>query len=181
MNKLFCCGTLLSMIAVLSGCAYDNDVDKKTCSDIVRVTGEPDMTKAPQFSVNGVTSGASLSVSLSVDDEVALVDLWLGGENQSGSFFIPLVTDVVTPANQVLQYNIDTTGFQAGAYYLWVDLCSDSVGACGNGSPGSGVIYSLKYRDAPNPEYVRKVYWDGAAVDRKAVDACISVPYFYVN
>lgn len=182
MNKLFCVGLVISATMALTACAYDNATDANKCADVVRVAGEPDMTKAPQFSVNGVSSGAALNVSIFVDADVSFVDLRVGGITQSGDFnYYPVVTETVSPANQTLQYQIDTTGYQTGAYFLWVNLCSDGVDTCSNTSSGTGVIYTLKYRDAPTPEYVRQVYWQAGAVNSQPVDACIVAPLFYVN
>lgn len=150
-----------------------------SCSDIISIAGEPDMTGAPYFSASTVTAGDLVTISVPIDADVAHISLSMISDLQATNIsIVSVVSEAVTPGEQVWQYQIDTTNYDASVYYPDIDLCTDS-NSCTGASAGIGVAYSVSIMDYYN--YYRRQFWNNGLVNDTETAACMRVPFVRVN
>ena len=169
------------IIFVLAACSSGGGGSASEGCTVISVAGEPDLTNKPSFTMNTLTAGDLVTITVPVDADVSFIKLQMVSSLLETNIYVePVASEAVIPGDQNWQYEIDTSGYVAGSYFPDIELCSDP-NSCTGLSSGKGVSYFNNNFNTTDTNFVRKVVWDNGAVDKNNANSCIGIPYLKVN
>ena len=148
---------------------------------LMDVSGEPDLTGPPQFSVTSATKNDVVTLSVPIDADTAYISVWMVSSlEQSNIFLYKVLEEAVTPGEQIWQANINLSNYQASNYFADIEVCNNLNG-CSGTNTGIGVSYSYDLTLSTSSNYSRRIYWNNGSVNNSAQNACFSISYLTVN